>query len=91
MSGAQAEMKRAVESGYWHLYRFNPLNKEHPFTLDSKKPSSSFQDFLKGETRYSSLERSFPENAKALFAQAEIDAKEKYNIYTKMQGGQWEE
>ena len=91
MGASQDEMKRAVDAGYWHLYRYNPLNREHPFTLDSDKPSVSFMEFLKGETRYSSLERSFPQNAETLFKQAEEDAKEKYEAYLKMQEGRWEE
>ena len=91
MGCAQDEMKRAVDAGYWHLYRYNPLNKERPFTLDSNKPGASFMEFLKRETRYSSLERSFPKNAETLFEQAEKDAKEKYEAYLKMQGERWEE
>ena len=87
MSNAQAEMKRAVEAGYWHLYRYNPLNKEQPFTLDSPAPTGSFMDFLLGEVRYSSLSRTFPENAKRLFAQAEEEAKKKYESYVRKAGG----
>ncbi len=84
MGQAQAEMKRAVDSGYWPLYRFNPLNKEKPFTLDSKEPTMSYMDFLEGEVRYASLYNSFPENAKELFAQAEKEAKERYEAYKKL-------
>lgn len=84
MDQAQEEMKRAVDAGYWPLYRFNPLNKEHPFTLDSKEPTLSFQEFLEGEVRYASLHNSFPENAKVLFAQAEKEAKERYESYKKL-------
>ena len=84
MDQAQAEMKRAVDSGYWPLYRYNPANKEHPFTLDSKEPTLSFQEFLEGEVRYASLHNTFPENAKTLFAQAEKEAKERYEAYKKM-------
>jgi len=79
--------KKAVEAGYWHLYRFNPLLKEegkNPFTLDSKAPSASFREFLEGEVRYASLKGSFPEIAEQLFAKAEKDAKERYNGYVRM-------
>ncbi|MBE6032182.1 MAG: pyruvate:ferredoxin (flavodoxin) oxidoreductase [Clostridiales bacterium] len=85
MDSVQAEMKRAVDAGYWHLYRYNPLNTEKPFTLDSKEPTMSFKDFLKGEVRYASLELTFPENAEVLFEQAEKEAKEKYEAYKKME------
>lgn len=79
--------KKAVEAGYWHLYRFNPLLKEegkNPFTLDSKAPSASFREFLEGEVRYASLKGSFPEIAEQLFAKAEKDAKDRYNGYVRM-------
>ncbi len=85
MDSAQSEMKRAVDAGYWHLYRYNPLNKEKPFVLDSKEPTMPFKEFLKGEVRYASLELTFPENAEVLFAQAEKEAKEKYEAYKKME------
>ncbi len=81
MSETQAEMKRAVEAGYWPLFRYNPDKPDHKFTLDSKAPSMAYQDFLKGETRYASLHLSFPENARTLFAQAEEEAKERYEAY----------
>ncbi len=84
MDQAQAEMKRAVESGYWPLYRYNPLNKEQPFVLDSKEPTMSYQEFLEGEVRYASLHQTFPENAITLFAQAEREAKERYEAYKKL-------
>lgn len=76
MENVQQEMKRAVESGYWHLYRYDP-RKEQPFQLDSKAPTMPLTDFLDGEVRYSALRRTFPENAESLFAQAEKNAKEK--------------
>lgn len=85
MDQAQAEMKRAVESGYWPLYRYNPANREKPFTLDSKEPTLSYQEFLEGETRYASLHKTFPENAKELFARAEKEAKERYEAYKNLQ------
>ena len=88
MANVQQEMRRAVEAGYWHLYRYNPLKREKPFTLDSKEPSMPFKDFLKGEVRYASLELTFPENAKTLFARAEQEAKEKYEMYRALAEGQ---
>ena len=84
MDQVQAEMKRAVDSGYWPLYRYNPADREHPFTLDSKAPTVSYQEFLEGEVRYASLHKTFPENARALFTQAEADAKARYESYRKM-------
>jgi len=87
MSCSQLEEKKAVESGYWHLYRYNPLLKaegKNPFTLDSKPPKSSFKEFLTGEVRYSALEKTFPERAKILFEEAEKQAHETYKIYEKM-------
>lgn len=81
MGESQKEIKRAVEAGYWPLYRFNPdLAEEgkNPFQLDSKAPSASYQDFIRSEIRYSSLVKEFPERANELFAKAEKDALEKY-------------
>ena len=79
--------KKAVEAGYWHLYRFNPLLKEegkNPFVLDSKAPSASFREFLEGEVRYASLQTSFPEIAEELYVKAEKDAKDRYDSYIRM-------
>ncbi|NLJ58166.1 MAG: pyruvate:ferredoxin (flavodoxin) oxidoreductase [Tissierellia bacterium] len=79
--------KLAVEAGYWHLYRFNPLLKEegkNPFLLDSKAPSASFREFLEGEVRYTSLKTSFPEIAEELFVKAEKDAQDRYDSYVRM-------
>ena len=84
MKYSQLEQKKAVEAGYWHLYRYNPMLKKenkNPFILDSKEPKGSFQDFILGEVRYSSLLKSFPDEAKKLFEQAEKDAKERYEFY----------
>ncbi|MEG2882193.1 MAG: pyruvate:ferredoxin (flavodoxin) oxidoreductase, partial [Christensenella sp.] len=84
MGKTQHEEKRAVEAGYWQLYRFNPELKEqgkNPFILDSKAPTASFQDFILSETRYKSLKKLFPENADALFAKSEEEAKERYEYY----------
>ena len=81
LSCAQIQEKRAVECGYWHLYRYNPALKsegKNPFTLDSKEPTASFLDFLHSEVRYTSLERAYPDTAKELFKKAEQAAKERY-------------
>lgn len=82
MGTSMYEMKKAVDAGYWHLWRYDPRLKEqgkNPFILDSKEPTSSFQDFLKGEIRYSSLRTMFPEVADEMFAIAEKHAYEKYH------------
>ncbi len=79
--------KRAVESGYWHLYRYNPELKEqgkNPFQLDSKEPTESFQDFINSEVRYTSLKRTFPDEADELFRKAEENAKDRYAGYKRM-------
>ena len=82
MQRVQEEMKRAVESGYWTLYRYDP-RLEHPFQLDSKAPTMSYTEFLEGEVRYSSLRRSFPENAEKLFARGSEAADKRYRKYLK--------
>ncbi|XEQ94470.1 Pyruvate:ferredoxin oxidoreductase [Sporomusa carbonis] len=87
MGKSQAQAKRAVESGYWALYRYNPQLKEagkNPFILDSKEPTASFQEFIKSEVRYSALLRQFPEMAQALFDKAEQDAKERLATYKRL-------
>ena len=84
MDQAQAEMKRAVDAGYWPLYRYNPAKESGKFTLDSKEPSLDFQEFLEGEVRYASLHKTFPDNAEALFKQAEQEAKARYESYKKL-------
>ncbi len=87
MSKSQAEEKRAVEAGYWHLYRFNPELKaqgKNPFTLDSKAPSMSYQDFIESEIRYRTLQKQFPDIAEKLFKVAEQDAKDRYEYYKKL-------
>ena len=81
MSKSQTEEKKAVAAGYWNNFRFNPAlaaEGKNPFTLDSKAPTESYQDFLKGEVRYTSLERKNPERAQELFAEAEEASKAKY-------------
>ena len=87
MANCQAEMKKAVDCGYWNLFRFNPDLKaqgKNPFTLDSKAPAGGYQEFLMNEARYSSLTRSFPERAKELFALNEETAKKRYDKLTRM-------
>ena len=87
MGKSQLEEKRAVEAGYWPLYRYNPLLKEegkNPFTLDSKEPSADYREFIMGEVRFSSLTRTFPDNAEELFVRAEEDMKDRYEIYKRM-------
>ena len=88
MANCQAEMKKAVECGYWNMFRFNPdLKKEgkNPFTLDSKAPAGGYQEFLLNEARYSSLTRSFPDRAKELFALSEETAKARFEKLTRLQ------
>ena len=87
MSIAQTEEKKAVESGYWHLFRYDPRLAEegkNPFQLDSKEPKLSYEDFIMGEVRYNSLARSNPERAKELFEKAAKDAKAKYEHLVKL-------
>ena len=87
MTNCQGEMKKAVECGYWNLFRFNPALKaegKNPFTLDSKAPAGGYQEFLMNEARYSSLTRSFPERAKELFALNEETAKKRYDKLTRL-------
>ena len=87
MGLSQIEEKKAVECGYWHLYRYNPRLKaegKNPFQLDSKAPTGDFQQFLMGENRYASLKLSFPEKADALYHKAASDAKERYEGYVKL-------
>ncbi|HCC34917.1 MAG TPA: hypothetical protein DEQ02_04515, partial [Ruminococcaceae bacterium] len=81
------EEKKAVQAGYWNLFRFDPRKKdagESPFSLDSKEPTASYQDFIRSEVRYSSLVRSNPERADELFAIAEKDAKDRYEHLRKL-------
>ena len=83
MMNCQAEMKKAVECGYWNLFRFNPA-AEQKFTLDSKEPAGGYQDFLMNEARYSRLTREFPERATELFARNEAAAKARYEHLLKL-------
>ncbi len=81
MSKTQTEQKRAVEAGYFPLYRYNPANPEQPFTWDAKDPKGSYQEFIKSEGRYKSLMKTNPEQAEALYAQAEEDAAKRMSVY----------
>ncbi len=86
MANCQLEMKKAVEAGYWQMFRFNPALRaegKNPFTLDSKAPTASYIDFIKNENRYSRLAQSNPERAEKLFAKAEETAKAKYERLTR--------
>jgi len=87
MINCQSEMKKAVEAGYWQMFRYNPALKaegKNPFIIDSKEPTASYVDFIKSETRYSRLAQQFPERAEELFAQAEAKAKAKYERLLKL-------
>ena len=84
-----AEEKKAVETGYWHLYRYNPTLKDegkNPFSLDSKAPTKPYREFLEGEVRYTSLKKLFPERAEALYEAAERNAKERFESYERLNG-----
>lgn len=93
MGRSQAEEARAVECGYWHLWRFNPeleAEGKNPFTLDSKEPDwSKFQDFLMGEVRYLSLKKARPAEAQELFDAAEAAAKKRYATYVRKSKEDW--
>jgi len=81
MTNCQAEMKKAVQAGYWNMFRFNPQLKaegKNPFTLDSKPATADYKEFISGETRYSRLKLAFPERAEELFNKADQAAKDRY-------------
>ena len=87
MTNCQAEMKKAVDAGYWNMFRFNPALKaegKNPFTLDSKPATASYRDFIMNEARYSGLTRSFPERAESLFTQAEENSVKRYEHLLKL-------
>lgn len=87
MGTSMNQEKFAVETGYWHLYRYNPNLKEqgkNPFLLDSKEPKEDFQKFINSEVRYTSLKNTFPDIAEEMFEQAEIHSKERYANYKRM-------
>ena len=87
MANSQLEEKRAVDCGYWHLYRYNPALKDegkNPFILDSKPPTTDIKEFLLGEVRYATLAKVYPELADELFDKTAADAKERYEKYKKL-------
>ncbi len=87
MGNSIAEEKKAVQTGYWHLWRYNPMLKEegkNPFVLDSKEPSGDIRSFLEGENRYLMLKQAFPAVAEDLFSKAEKDLMERYDVYKRM-------
>lgn len=87
MGLSQLEEKKAVECGYWHLYRYDSRLKQegkNPFTLDSKEPTGDFQQFLMGQNRYASLKLSFPKKAQELYDKATQDAQERYSGYRRL-------
>ena len=89
MGKSQEEIKRAVECGYWQLYRYNPALIEegkNPFTLDSKDPTGNYQDFIRSETRYASLAKTKPEIADTLFERSEEEAKARVEKYKNLAG-----
>ncbi|MDE6267514.1 MAG: pyruvate:ferredoxin (flavodoxin) oxidoreductase [Muribaculaceae bacterium] len=93
MGKAQKEQERAVACGYWHLWRYNPALEEegkNPFTLDSKTPDwDAFEDFLKGEVRYASVLKQYPDQAAELFEAAKKNAQWRYNNYLRLAQQQW--
>ena len=88
MGNCQNEMKRAVDAGYWHLYRYDPrriAEGKNPFQLDSKEPDTDkVMDFLMGENRFASLKNNFPDKADALYAKEVEDVKARYERYKKL-------
>lgn len=87
MGKSMLEIKRAVDAGYWNLYRYNPMLKEegkNPFILDSKDPTASYKDFIQGEIRYSQLKNVFPQIADSLFDISEKNAMDRYERYKKL-------
>ncbi|HEY8911514.1 MAG TPA: pyruvate:ferredoxin (flavodoxin) oxidoreductase [Desulfosporosinus sp.] len=93
MSKSVQEAKKAVDSGYWHLYSFNPDlmdQSKNPFSLDSKEPTTPFREFIMGEVRYSSLLSAFPDSAEDLFVSAEKYAKIRYDSYKRLAEQKWD-
>ncbi|MFW6264990.1 MAG: thiamine pyrophosphate-dependent enzyme, partial [Bacillota bacterium] len=87
MGTSVAQEKKAVEDGFWHLYRYNPVLKEegkNPFILDSKEPKGSVRDFMMSEIRFTQVQNTFPEVAEELFSNAEKDARERYETYKRL-------
>ena len=87
MTKTQQEEKLAVDTGYWILYRYNPLLAEegkNPLTLDSREPKLDYNTFLENEIRYRTLQQQYPEVAEMLFKRAAVEAKERYDFYKAM-------
>ncbi|MDO4810302.1 MAG: 2-oxoacid:acceptor oxidoreductase family protein, partial [Eubacteriales bacterium] len=84
MMNCQKEMKKAVDCGYWNLFRYNPESEDKKFTLDSKAPAGGYQEFLMNEARYSRLTREFPDRAGDLFARNEVEAQNRYEHLLKL-------
>lgn len=83
MTNCQGEMKRAVDCGYWNLFRYDP-SAEKPFALDSKEPADGYRDLLMNEARYARLTNEFPDRAEELFAKSEANAKKRYEHLLKL-------
>ena len=94
MGKSQAEEAKAVECGYWHLWRYNPALEaegKNPFSLDSKEPQwDKFQDYLMGEVRFASVAKQYPEEAAELFAAARENAQWRYRSYLRMLSTNWD-
>ena len=93
MGTSVRQEQKAVDAGYWHLFRFDPRLAEqgkNPFQLDSKEPKASFREFITSEIRYTSLQKKFPELAEELFTAAEKNAKARYEAYKRMAAA-WDE
>jgi len=93
MGTSISEERKAVDSGYWHLYRYNPdlhAAGKNPFQLESKKPERPYKDFLKGEVRYTQLMNTFPEMAERMFDEAEKNARDRYETYKRMAEAKFE-
>ena len=87
MGTSVVQEKKAVEAGYWHLYRYNPLLKQqgkNPFILDSKEPKASFRDYILGEIRFDQIRNTFPDIAEELYLKAQEDAEERYKTYKRL-------
>ena len=93
MGKSQEEEAKAVACGYWHLWRYNPqleVEGKNPFTLDSKEPQwEQFEDFLKGEVRFASVMKQYPNEAAELFQAAQDNAKWRYRSYLRMLATDW--
>jgi pyruvate-ferredoxin/flavodoxin oxidoreductase len=87
MGCSMREAKKAVDAGYWHLWRYDPAREamgKNPFTLDSEEPEEDFQEFLMGEVRYAALARQYPEMASELFEKTHQDARQRFAQYQQL-------